>query len=431
MLAIVGLASVLIVLVLIMSKKMTTMNALIVVPVIACLLVGQGASMGGYITSGIKSVAATAAMFIFAVVFFGIMSDVGAFERIVNRIIKIIGTDPVKICIGTLVITIMTHLDGSGATTFLITVPALLPIYDKLKMDRRVLATIVAMGAGTMNLVPWGGPTVRAATALEVSLTELYNPMIVPQVCGLIVCLGISIFFGVKEKKRLGDTLANIDLTPAALSEEEAALRRPKLFVFNLILIVVTIAALVAELLPPAGCFMVALAIALMVNYPNVDLQRKLVDKHAEAALMMASVLFAAGIFTGIMKESGMLAAMAEALVAILPAAIAKHVALLVGVFSMPLSLLFDPDSFYYAVLPVISSAAEAFGVEAIAVGRAAICGQITVGFPISPLTPSTFLLIGLSGLDLGDHQKHSFVPLWIVSLAIVAVAVVMGNIPV
>lgn len=431
MLAIIGVITVLAVLALIMSKKVSPMISLIVVPMIACLLVGQGSEMGGYITAGIKSVAPTGCMFIFAVLFFGIMGDVGAFERIVNAILRIIGTDPVKICIGTFLVTIMTHLDGSGATTFLITIPAMLPIYQKLKMDPRVLATIVAMGAGTMNLVPWGGPTIRAATALEISLTELYNPMIIPQICGLIAGLAISIWFGMREKKRLGDTLASITLEAKELTEEEKALRRPKLFWFNLALIVVTIVSLVTELLPPAGCFMAALAIAMIVNYPNLDLQRKLVDMHAEAALMMSSVLFAAGCFTGIMSNSGMLTAMAEGLVSILPQSIASHFAFALGITSMPLSLLFDPDSFYYAVLPVLAVAGETAGVAAVAMARAAICGQITVGFPISPLTPSTFLLTGLSGVDLGDHQKHSFLPLWIVSLTIVLVAVIMGVIPV
>lgn len=431
MLAIIGLLTILAVLFLIMTKKMSTMNALILVPIVACVLAGQGAQMGDYITSGIKSVAATAAMFIFAVLFFGIMSDVGAFERVVNKIVKVMGADPVKVCVGTLAITCMTHLDGSGATTFLITIPALLPIYDKLKMDRRVLATIVAMGAGTMNLLPWGGPTIRAATALEISLTELYNPMIIPQICGLIAALAISVMFGVKEKKRLGASLQAIELTEQQLTPEEAALRRPKLFWFNLALIIVTIATLVSGILPPAGCFMVALAIAVLVNYPNVEMQRKLLDSHAEAALMMSSVLFAAGVFMGIMKDSGMLTAMAEGLVNLMPEAIAPHLALLLGVTSMPLSLMFDPDSFYYAVLPVLAHAGQVVGISALAMARAAICGQITVGFPISPLTPSTFLLTGLSGVDLGDHQKHSFIWLWIVSLVIVVVAVMMGQIPV
>ena len=431
MLAIVGLITILAVLILIISKKMTTMLALIVLPVIACIIIGKSGLIGKFMLSGIKSVAPTGAMFIFAVLFFGVMSDVGAFERIVNKIIKIIGADPIKICVGTLLITIMTHLDGSGATTFLITVPAMLPIYDKLKMNRLVLATIVAMGAGTMNMVPWGGPTLRAATALNISLVELYSPMVIPQICGLIACLIITILFGIKEKKRLGASLTNIDVSLTKLSEEEEALRRPKLFWFNLILIIVTIIALVQNVLPPVGCFMVALAIALIVNYPDVGIQGKLVDSHAQAALMMASVLFAAGIFTGIMKESGMLEAMAKGLVTILPSAIMSHLALILGVFSMPLSLIFDPDSFYFAVLPILAQAGQAVGIPAVDMARAAICGQITIGFPISPLTPSTFLLIGLAGVDLGRHQKHSFIPLWIISLTIVFVAVILGKLPV
>lgn len=433
MLAIAGLLTIIVIMYLTMSKKCSTMVALIAVPMVTCLLVGQGANMGTYITDGIKSVAATGVMFIFAVAFFGVMNDVGAFDLIVNRVLKVIGKDPVKVCIGTLLIAIVTHLDGSGATTFLITVPALLPIYDKMKMDRRVLATVVAMGAGTMNIVPWGGPTVRAATALELSLTELYNPMIVPQVCGLVVCLIFSIMFGMKEKQRLGATINQVMIDIPKyddLPEEEQQKRRPHLVAFNLLLIVVTIVALVAELLPPAGCFMAALAIALIVNYRELKDQRQRMDDHAEAAMMMASTLFGAGCFTGIMGGCGMLTSMAEGLCNILPTALMGHIALLVAIFSMPLSLMFDPDSFYYAVLPVLAAASEAAGVPALAVGRGAICGQITVGFPISPLTPSTFLLTGLSGVELGDHQKHSFIWLWLISLTVVAVAVLMGVIP-
>ena len=434
MLAITGLLTILIIMFLIMTKKCSTMVALIAVPMAACLLVGQGANMGKYISSGISSVAATGVMFIFAVAFFGVMGDVGAFEIIVNRILKVIGKDPVKVCIGTLAIAILTHLDGSGATTFLITVPALLPIYDKLKMDRRVLATIVALGAGTMNIVPWGGPTVRAATALELSLAELYNPMVIPQLCGLAVCAVFAVMFGMKERKRLAGSLDGIVIEPPKfedLTAEEQSKRRPRLVAVNMALIVLTIVALVTELLPPAGCFMAALAIALLINYRDLKEQGKRMDEHAQAAMMMASTLFGAGCFTGILGGCGMLAAMAEGLCSLLPVSLMGHIALLVAVFSMPLSLMFDPDSFYYAVLPVLAVAAEAAGVPALAVGRGAICGQITVGFPISPLTPSTFLLTGLSGVDLGDHQKHSFIWLWIVSLVIVAVAVLMGVIPV
>ena len=159
-------------------------------------------------------------------------------------------------------------------------------------------------------------------------------------------------------------------------------------------------------------------------------IQSERVDAHAKSALMMASVLFAAGIFTGIMKGSGLLKAMAQGLVAIIPNSLAPHFAALVGVLSMPLSLLFDPDSFYFAVLPVLSQAAEGVGLQAVDMARAAICGQMTLGFPLSPLTPATFLLVGLAGIDLGEHQKHTFIWAWIVSLVILFVAALMGRIP-
>lgn len=430
MLAIVGFITVLVLLAAIMTKKLSTMSALIAIPVIACLAIGQGASMGKYMLDGIKIVAPTGAMFIFAVLFFTIMGDAGVFERIVNAIMKVVGTDPIKICVGTFIITSLVHLDGSGAATFLITIPAMLPIFEKLQMSKKVLATTVALGAGTMNIVPWGGPTLRAAAGLELPVTDLYAPMVIPQLCGMLCGILISAYFGIKEKRRLGTVLAHIDLSVSALSEEEAALRRPKLFWFNVILIIATVVALVHGTLPPVGCFMVALVIALAVNYPSLELQSKLIDTHAKSALMMASVLFAAGIFAGIMKGAGMLHAMAEGLASILPDALASHFAVVIGIISMPASLVFDPDSFYFAVLPVLAKTAETVGMAGVDLGRAAIVGQMTLGFPISPLTPATFLLIGLTGIDLGEHQKHTFFWAWLVSLVILAVAIILQVIP-
>jgi CitMHS family citrate-Mg2+:H+ or citrate-Ca2+:H+ symporter len=434
MLAILGFLSVILLLAVVMTKKLSPTVALIAVPSVMAFIGGFGfKEVSGFITDGIKTISPTGVMFIFAILFFGILSDAGTFDPIINKILKVVGNDPVKIAIGSAVLAMCVHLDGSGAVTFIIAIPALLPLYDAVGMSRATLATIVAIAAGAMNIVPWGGPTLRAATSLNVPINELFNPMIIPVVAGLITVLIIAGFLGKNEKKRIGDAFlanaSNIDLSGInkEADEKKLSLKRPKLFAINIILIIVAIAVMISNLLQPQVTFMFAFCLAIVINYPSVKLQRELIDAHAKEALMMASVLFAAGAFTGIMKGSTMITAMSESIVQVIPTAMGRFIPLIVGVVSMPLSLLFDPDSFYFGVLPVLSSAAAQFGVDPIMVGRASIIGQMTTGFPISPLTASTFLLIGLAGVELGDHQKKTIPLAWLISLVMLAVSVLIG----
>jgi CitMHS family citrate-Mg2+:H+ or citrate-Ca2+:H+ symporter len=359
------------------------------------------------------------------------MRDTGTFDPIVNKIIKVSKGNPVFIVVGTYIIALIGHLDGAGATTFLLAVPAMLPIYDRMKMKRLVLACAVAMGAGVMNLTPWGGPTLRAATALNVDVAALYAPIIVPQIIGVLTGFVIAFFLGKKEAKRLAAEGISHDIADQEfsieLTEKEKELKRPKLIVFNILLIVATIGIMISSLVPPAAAFMVGAALAMIVNYPNPKLQREIVDSHAVEAIDDGGVLFAAGTLTGILQKSGMSTAMAEAMVKLVPASFGKFITVIVGYLSVPLSLVFDPDSYYFGVMPVIAKMVEQFGIPAVDIARASIAGQITVGFPVSPLTPSTFLLIGLAGVDLGDHQKFTFKYLWIISAVIVTAMIVMG----
>lgn len=431
MLSLIGFLIIAAILFLIMSKKLAAIVALITVPTIGLIISGQGAMLGKYITAGLLKMAPTGVMFIFSILFFGIMRDAGAFDPIVNFIIKVSKGKPLLIVVGTYIIGCIGHLDGAGATTFLLTVPAMLPIYDKMKMNRLTLAAVVAMAAGTMNLTPWGGPTLRAATALQMDVIELYNPVIIPQICGLLTGLGFSFYLGKKEEKNLkaiGHMAITSDMDyELEVSEEEKLLRRPKLIVANLILIVVTIGCMIAGIVPPAVAFMLGTAISMIMNYPDSELQRKIVDSHAKEAMLMAGVLFSAGVLMGILKNSGMAEAMAQAMVSIIPNSFGKFITPLVGYLSAPMSLVFDPDSYYFGVMPVIAKTVEQFGIPAVDIARASIAGQITVGFPISPLTPSTFLLIGLAGVELGDHQKYTFKYLWAISAVIVTAMIILG----
>ncbi len=442
MLAILGFLTVIIMLALVMSKKSSPTIALIIVPVITGIIAsffstGEGAysvlNIGGFITSGIGTVAATGVMFIFSILFFGILTDAGTFRPIIEKILSIIGVDPIKIALGTAILASIVHLDGSGAVTFLICIPALLPVYDAVGMKRTTLATIVALAAGTMNIVPWGGPTIRAATAMEMNVMDLYSPVIIAQIVGLIAVLVIAFLLGKKEKESLGISNAKVTkVNLPELTEDEKKLLRPKLFPINVLLIILTIIGLIIGGkygIKPEVVFMVAFVLAMIINYPDVATQKARIDAHAKSAILMASVLFAAGAFTGIMKGSGMITAMSQALVSIIPSSIAKFFALIIGIISMPASLLFDPDSFYFGVLPVLSSTAKGFGIDGVNIARAAILGQMTTGFPVSPLTPSTFLLVGLAGIDFGEHQKKTIPFAFGVTIVMLIVAIVTGAI--
>lgn len=432
LLALAGLLTIVVLLGLILTRRVSPLAALIAVPTIASLACGFGLNTATFIVKGIQSVAPVAGMFIFAILYFGVMTDAGLLDPIVDRILRAVGSRPSRIVPGTALLALLVHLDGSGAVTFLVTVPVMLPLYRRLGIDTRILACAASLAAG-VNFLPWTGPMIRASTALHIPVLSLFNPLIPVQIAGMVFVFATCFWLGKREERRLALSpiyASSSQLTGPATVARNPELRRPRLFVVNLVLTLILMAVMISGKVEPVVVFMLGLVIALAINYPNLEQQRARIDAHAKAALLMAGILFAAGAFTGIMTNSGMLKSMAQAAVSHIPPPWAHHVPFLLALCSMPLSYFFDPDSFYFGMLPVVSEVTKMVGVPPVQVAQAALLGLHTTGFPISPLTPATFLLVGLCEIELAEHQRFATPYLLLASLVMTAFCLILNIFP-
>jgi CitMHS family citrate-Mg2+:H+ or citrate-Ca2+:H+ symporter len=427
--ALLGFLTIAVFLAAILSKRLSVITALVLVPIVFGLIAGISVKdLAEMMLAGIKQVAPTGILLVFAVLYFAVMLDVGLFDPVISFIIKKVKGDPLKVVMGTAILTMIVHLDGDGTATFMIVISAFLPIYKELKMNRLVLAGIVALSVGPLHLVPWSGTSARAIATMNATAPEIFNPNIPAIIGGIIWVLIVAYWFGKKERTRLG--VAPLEYNHhAAISDEQKKLRRPRLIWLNAMMTVALVVLLMMGFVPTPVLFLVASCLALLINFPKLSDQQKVLKTHGANIFMVSSMIFAAGIFSGILTGSKMIDAMATSLVALIPEQQANLLPVLTAITSMPSSLLFTPDAYYFGVVPVLSEAAQHYGINHLEIGRAALLGQMTVGFPLSPLTASTFLLVGLCEVDLGDHQRFVFKWAMLTTLVMTVVALLTGSI--
>lgn len=426
----VGFIMIIAIVVLLLKQKMSPIVVLIALPVVAAIILGTGITeLGEMAKTGMSTVSNNAFLFIFSIIFFSVMSDVGVFDIIVNRLVKMAGDNVVLITVATGIVGIIAHLDGATATTVLITIPTMYPIYKKMGIRPHVLLLIVASAMGVMNLLPWGGPVVRAATVLGIEATDLWIEMIPIQIAGVVTTIVLAVILGLIEKKRgAGTTLAQHNLVVDNEGEEKVLDERfRKLLPVNAILTVLVIGVLVWDQLPAYFVFMLGLSVAMIINYPSLKEQNNKIKEHAASALQISMTIMSAGIMVGIMDGTGMIAAMADTLTSIIPAALGQFIHVIFGLLALPLGMFIGTDAYFFGLMPPILEVGEAFGVAAANTAKAMLIGK-NVALMISPLVPATWLSLGLvDDVQIGEHIKFSVPWLYAISVIMVIVGFVTG----
>lgn len=424
-LAIVGYVMICVMMYLLMKGKATPIPLFIILPIAGALCAGYGIfDINTFIKAGVGKVTGNAVLFLFSVIYFGIMSDLGIFDPVVNALLKIAGNNVVAITVATAIIGVIGHLDGATATTVLITVPTLLPIYKKLKMRAFPLLTLTAASMGFMNLVPWGGPTARVAAVTGLDATYLWHKLIPIQGVALVSIIVLAVYLGLQEKK-LGAGLASSDGS-VLLVNGNGATGDKKMLAFNLALTAGLIALLFWGKLQSYIVFMLATALAVVVNFKGQKAQEAALKVHAPAAFLIAGTMLASGVLVGVLNESAILKEMSMLLLNVTPGFLARFLHIIMGILGMPIGMVLGTDAFFYGLLPLCIEVGANYGVSAESMGLAMLLGK-NVGLLISPLVPATFLAIGLAELDLREHIKFSFPYLFIISCVMVLSGVLFG----
>lgn len=148
---------------------------------------------------------------------------------------------------------------------------------------------------------------------------------------------------------------------------------------FNLALTLVMLVFLFLDTpLPLYSIFMIAYAIALLVNFPQTKTQNKKIKELGQNAMVMTVTLFSVGIFMGVISGIGVVAP---------------------------------------------------FGVSAQAVAATFLL-TATFGTPVSPSVAAVYVGLGLADVTIGDHIKYSLKFVWPMSILTLIASTLLGVIP-
>lgn len=436
MLTLLAYSMIIVFMALIMTGRATALIALIGVPIIFAVIGGFGAEIGPMVISGVRAIAPTGVLLLFAILYFGLMIDVGLFDPLIKFIVRLCKGDPMRVVVGSAILALIVSLDGDGSTTYLLCCSAMLPLHRRLGINPLILPCVTMLGNSIMNIAPWGGPTARVMSTLHLDVHQVFTPLIPSMAMACLATIGIAWYLGKKERNRLQTikwTPSEMETSPLGGQVDLSDSSTPRVSrakrIFNLVLTAALMVMLVQGKLPLALLFMAAFAIAITVNYPNIKDQKERIASHSASAIAVVAVIFAAGVFTGILSGTKMTDAIAQSVIQSIPDSAGQYMPLITGLLSAPFTFFLSNDAFYFGVVPILAEAAKGYGIAPEVIARASLLGQPI--HQLSPLVAANYVLMGVAGVEFGAHQR--FTLKWAALLVAVMIlsAAIFGVVPI
>ena len=431
MTAALGFIMLAIIVVLLISNKTSIIPVFGIIPVIAAAALGYGlADIQGFMNDGFKSVLNTIILFSFAVMFFSLLSDVGMFDVIVNRVMKYLGNNVLAVLYIACFVTMISHLDGSGATTALVTIPTMLPIFKKMKMRPICIVFVMTLMSGAMNITPWCASMLRITSVTGLDAQELWRYLALVQAFAIVGGLLLMIPIAAVEKRN------GAGMTDEEFAELKKTLEQPAkvsvskpVLVFDMALTAFMIVGLLLGWFGTAIGFIVAFGLALIVNYPNVKQQSAKIKQYGGPAINMVMTIIAIGVLVGVMNGTGMIEGMTNVILGVLPESLGRHLCFLVSLFIVPINAIIGSDNIYFALTPIMQSIVSTYGVTDMALATSIVV-PCALGAGITLIGPSPYLALGLADCTMGEHLKYSFKWVWLLAAVTTVFAGVIGKIP-
>ena len=428
--ALVGFVMMILITTLLLKKKVSTLFAFTIIPIIGAFLLGASVKeVCDYVKFGLGKTRDLMFVIFFSLPYFSLMNEVGLFDTMVEFLLKRTKLSVTIVMIITVFVSLITEIDGSVTSTYLVTVPMMLPLYKKLKIDPKCLLLLCSATMCALFITPWNGRTLRAATLLDgipAPQNYIFAHMLPLMLIYIAMCLGLAVLLARFQMKKGAGQVDESVIMEDLEKKDQSELRRPKLFWFNLLLTVLLIVGLSVVPAPGYVIFALGLVIALTVNYPDLNLQNQLLKKYSKEMYSTACAVFLSGVVVGVLSKSGMMDAMVQFLVGIIPSVLGPWVYLIIAIFSAPLMLIFTNDIWQYALVPIVAGVSANYGVPKEIVVMTLL---MNMGAMVSPVAqPQIYLACDLADqTELQDYVKFSFVPLWVMNIIWLAAGYVLG----